>query len=85
MADAAEGEIAPDIFEKKARAISVLLKTNGDIAGHNEAVIQLEDKEKYLSYEDLPPPPPEERDRIITRLVEQFRNINDTEKIPENS
>jgi hypothetical protein len=85
MTDDPEGEVSPERFERFARTISLQIKTMGDITAHNSRVSKSEDKEKYLSYEDLPPPSPEERERIIARLMERYRRVNDSGEIPETS
>ena len=79
---------APDMTageaEKLARAISVQFKALHDIEAHNQKIAQKGGNEKYLSYEDLPPPTPEERARFRDRLehliakIEVERPISDT-------
>lgn len=68
--------IAPDKLERHARAISIHLKAISDISAHNARIQSEQASQKYLSYEDLPPPPPEDRARIIARLQALYDHVN---------
>ena len=55
--------------ERCAKAVSQCMKTMGEIETHNRQVAANSDSEKYIAYEDLPPPNPSERQRVIERVL----------------
>lgn len=71
----------PDVHEKLAKAISVQMKAVQDIYAHNQRVKVKEEQTKYLSYDELPPPSPEERAQFIKRLTRLYNRINDRSQI----
>ena len=71
----------PDVHEKLAKAISVQMKAVQDIYAHNQRVKVKEEQTKYLSYDELPPPNPEERAQFIKRLTRLYNRINDRSQI----
>lgn len=70
----------PDIpvekMERYARAISLQVKAIGDIEKHNQQVAAQTQSETYTSYDDLPPPNPEERARVIARVLALAADID---------
>lgn len=76
-------DLKVDQLEKTARAISVQLKALHEIEQHNQHLAQQADNKKYLSYEDLPPPTPEERARFRDRLERLIAKIEIKEPMPD--
>ena len=69
-------DVKPAEFERLAKAISTHLKAVDDIQAHHD---RLETQDKLLNftaYEDLPPPSPEERARMIKRLQKLYASID---------
>lgn len=62
------GDFTPDKLDRMARALTAQLKAIADIETHNGRVQKQDEEKNYLSYDDLPPPSPEERKRIIARV-----------------
>jgi len=62
--------------EKLAKAISVHVKAVQDITAHNARCAAQEDDGKYLSYENPPPPNPEQRAVFIKRLTDLYDRLN---------
>jgi hypothetical protein len=75
-------EMPLEACEKLAKAISVHVKAVQDITAHNARCAAQEDDKKYLSYENLPPPSPEERARFIKRLTHLYNRLNAGREIP---
>lgn len=67
LSASAEG-YAPEKMERMARALSAQLKAIAEIETHNRRIVQQDEEKNYLAYEDLPPPSPEDRDRILARV-----------------
>lgn len=77
---------APDRMERLAKSLTHQLKAMADIDMHNKHVRAQQATENYLHYEDLPPPPPEDRERLIQRLEILYNRINaatEFSEIPE--
>lgn len=72
---------APEKYEKLAKAISVQMKAVQDIYAYNQRASEQTEHMKYLNYDNLPPPSPEERARFIKRLTRLYNRINDNEEI----
>ncbi len=70
-------------LERLARALSVKLKTLSEIENYNRKIKDDTLAEKYLDYEDLPPPSPEDRDRLIARIRLLYDRVNAEEEISE--
>lgn len=85
FADDREAEIKPDQLERLARAISVHLKAVQDIDAHNLREAQQDEDKKYTRYEDLPPPNPAERERLISRIRHHYDYVNAGDKAPKFS
>jgi len=83
FADDEEADIKPEQLERFARAISVQLKALHDIEDNNLQAAKHDEDKKYLSYEDLPPPNPEERARFRLRLDSLIRQIEAGDEIPD--
>lgn len=56
-------------LERYARAMAAHIKVIAEIEAHNRQVAANSDSEKYTAYEDLPPPNPDERQRVIQRVL----------------
>lgn len=67
----------PDKYEKLAKAISVQMKAVQDIYAYNQRASEHTEQTKYLNYDNLPPPSPEDRARFIKRLTRLYNRIND--------
>ena len=61
-------EINPQKLDTHARSISTHIKALEDVGRYNAAAAKAADEKKYTSYEDLPPPSPEDRKRFYGRL-----------------
>jgi len=71
-----------DKSEKLAKAISIHVKTVQDITAYNARCAAQEDDGKYLDYENLPPPNPEDRARFIKRLTHLYHRLNANGDVP---
>jgi len=79
--------VVPDKLERLAKAVSIHLKAINDVNAHNGRVAKADEDKKYLSYEDLPPPTPEERARLIDRVQLLYDRVNAGQPVsdlPEN-
>lgn len=63
--------------EKTARAISVVIKSLDDISEKRERSLKRQMAESYTSYEDLPPPSPEEDARFYAEFKRLYNSILD--------
>ena len=70
-------EINPQKLDTHARSISTHLKALQDLDNYNAAAAKAADEKKYTSYEDLPPPSPEDRKRFYIRLKSLIRDVRD--------
>jgi len=70
------GTLKPSEFERLAKAISTHLKAVDDVNTHRDRVAKQNKLQAYTAYEDLPPPSPEERVRIIERLQKLYASID---------
>ena len=68
-------EINPQKLDTHARSISTHIKALEDIGRYNAAALKAADEKKYTSYEDLPPPSPEDRKRFYIRLESLISDI----------
>jgi len=68
--------VKPAEFERLAKAISTHLKAVDDVATHRARIAAEERAQQYTDYEDLPPPSPEARARIIKRLQKLYASID---------
>jgi len=76
-----EDEALPADYEKLAKAITVQMKAVQDIYAHNQRVSEVEEQTKYLNYDELPPPSPEERAQFIKRLTHLYHRLNERSAI----
>ena len=70
-------------LERLAKALSVKLKVLSEIEALNCKVEDQNKSQKYLNYEDLPPPSPEDRKRIIAKIRLLYDRVNAGEEIPD--
>ena len=68
MTDKDAIDINPQKLDTHARSISTHLKALQDLDNYNAAAAKAAHEKKYTSYEDLPPPSPEDRKRFYGRL-----------------
>lgn len=69
--------IEPQKLDGLARSISTHLKALDDLNSYNRKAAKEAEDQKYLSYEDLPPPSPEDRKRFYIRLKSLIRDVED--------
>lgn len=69
-------DVKPAEFERLAKAISSHLKAVDDIHAHRTRIETQDKLRNFTAYEDLPPPSPEERARIIKRLQKLYASID---------
>ena len=72
----ADGVVKTVEFERLAKAISTHLKTIDDVNAHQDRAAAAAKLQQYTAYEDLPPPSPAERARIIKRLQKLYASID---------
>ena len=75
MTDKDAIDINPQKLDTHARSISTHLKALQDLDNYNAAAAKAADEKKYTSYEDLPPPSPEDRKRFYIRLESLISDI----------
>ncbi len=68
--------------EKRAKVISLYVKAVQDITAHNARHAAQEEDGKHLSYDDLPPPSPEDRARFVKRLTHLYNRLNEQAPLP---
>jgi|GEM_PF-4207561 len=76
-------EFSPDKLDRLAKTLTVQLKALSDLQAYNRKVEDENKSQKYLDYEDLPPPSPEDRDRLIARIRLLYNRVNAEEEISE--
>ena len=69
--------VDPQKLDGLARSISTHLKALDDLNSYNRKAAKEAEDQKYLSYEDLPPPSPEDRKRFYIRLKSLIRDVED--------
>ena len=69
--------VDPQKLDGLARSISTHLKVLDDLNSYNRKAAKEAEDQKYLSYEDLPPPSPEDRKRFYIRLKSLIRDVED--------
>jgi hypothetical protein len=71
-------------LERYARAMAAHIKVIAEIETHNRQVAVNSDSEKYIAYEDLPPPNPDERQRVIQRVLALAARFETGAKLSES-
>jgi len=75
-------KLSPDKLERLSRAISLQIKAISDIEAHNERARKQAEEKTYLNYEDLPPPSPKDRDKLLQRIQLLYDRVNAAGKVP---
>jgi len=76
---------SPEKLERLARAVSLQLKTISDIEAHNIRARKSDEEKKYLNYEDLPPPSPADRARLLDHVRLLYDRVNAGRQISDIS
>ena len=70
-------EIKPVKLDGFARSISTHIKALEDLEKYNAASAKAANEKTYSTYEDIPPPSPEDRKRFYIRLKSLIRDVED--------
>ena len=73
--------LSPDKLERLSRAISLQIKAIVDIEAHNDRARKQAEEKTYLNYEDLPPPSPKDRDKLLQRIQLLYDRVNAAGKV----
>jgi len=76
-----DAEMRLEQYDKFAKAVILQMKAVQDITAYNQQTATQDTQTKYLNYDDLPPPSPEDRTRFIKRLTRLYDRLNDSGKI----
>lgn len=68
--------LEPERHERLARSMLAHIKVLEALMSFNNTQINHDKRTEYLSYDDLPPPEPEDRDRIIAKIQLLYDRVN---------
>lgn len=80
---ATKASLPAERLERLAKTLSVNLKVLSEIEALNCKVEDKNKSQKYLNYEDLPPPRPEDRAKIIAKIRLLYDRVNAGEEISD--